>query len=1306
MRKLTIFTALAAFLMTSLLSAGQITKTYEFDEPLISQVGEYQQVIMLDCQNIANPGEPDLPRKGVSLLLPPGEEAVSISFMYGDKLKLEGNFFINPFQRGYPIGYNGEKEVTQPEPSIYNSNDKYPENTYGSLSTHFMRGHGKAYADICPFEYYPESGELYYFTNIKVIIETAGTDKAQTAYSKFLRTDKSTNNRLRETIDNSELITRLYGETITDTKDGEYDYLIITDDQFYDAVLALANYKNHCGMLTEIILIDSIEAEYSGSDTQEKMRNCIIDQYEAAYIEYVLLAGDNEILPHRGLFDDAGGYENEYDIPADIYFSNLDGNWNTDGDSQWGEPGEDDLDGEVYIGRLAIDSETEITNFVNKSIIYQSQPCISSIEHALMTGEDLGWEVWGKDYKEEIRLGSHNWGYTTAGIPANIDVQTLYDYDDTWSGIGDLVPSLNNGLNLVNHLGHANNTYMMKLYNIDISNGNFTNDGIENGFYIIYSQGCYCGAFDNRDPYGSYGNDCISEKWTTIEHGPVAIVSNSRYGWGSLNNTNGSSQYYDRQFFDAIFGEDITRIGAAQNDSKVDNNSFIGYGQNRWCYYCSNLFGEPTLDIWTALPAVIEANHAGVVLIGQEDFQINVADIDGDPIVNALIGLSFNDVCVGRGYTDEFGDATIEFFVDIDQAGDMDIIITGHNLTPYEETIEVIPPEGPYMTFALCLIDDDENGNGNGLLDFGETVELLLSLENVGIETAENVYSIISCDDFEYFEIIDNQADFGNVAAGEIVQSDDVFMVSISSNCPDNHQVRFTITTYADNYPDEWTQSFTLINHSPVLACVSIEIDDSNGNNNGVIDPGESIELQLNLLNEGSCEIDQFDVLLFTNDTCITIDQNSSSVDSIPVGETSQLVTPLEISAPISCPNPYIFGLTISLLAPNGYFCSFPLSLQVGGFTDDIEAGEGNWTHYANTSGFTDQWHRTDARNHSPNGSYSWKCGGSGTGNYDNLLDAALVTPEVSIGENCVLRYWQRINSETSNSYPGYAYDAGKVELFFEGADSWGAIEPVDGYPYLIRTGGNPGPFPAETACFAGSENWHLVEFDLSEFANLPIQIKFRFGSDGSVAREGWYIDDVRITSGSIYAAPLELEAGINEYYQIYLTWQAPEESSPIGYNLYRSNESGNYGSTPINSEPITTLSFTDLVFNTDNYYVATALYEDGMESHYSNESYVLGQTSIDDEKQIVPDKFELLQNYPNPFNPSTTIKFNLAKSSYVAIDVYDILGRKVETLVSKQMPAGFHHVVWNAGNISSGMYFYRIEAGDFVATKKMVMLK
>lgn len=94
------------------------------------------------------------------------------------------------------------------------------------------------------------------------------------------------------------------------------------------------------------------------------------------------------------------------------------------------------------------------------------------------------------------------------------------------------------------------------------------------------------------------------------------------------------------------------------------------------------------------------------------------------------------------------------------------------------------------------------------------------------------------------------------------------------------------------------------------------------------------------------------------------------------------------------------------------------------------------------------------------------------------------------------------------------------------------------------------------------------------------------------------------------------------------------------------------------------------------------------------------------DDKIIKPDNFRLYQNYPNPFNATTTIRYNLPGASDITIEIFDLLGRKVETLVQGEQQAGYHQVVWDAEGKSSGMYFYRIQAGDFIETRKMVVLK
>jgi hypothetical protein len=95
----------------------------------------------------------------------------------------------------------------------------------------------------------------------------------------------------------------------------------------------------------------------------------------------------------------------------------------------------------------------------------------------------------------------------------------------------------------------------------------------------------------------------------------------------------------------------------------------------------------------------------------------------------------------------------------------------------------------------------------------------------------------------------------------------------------------------------------------------------------------------------------------------------------------------------------------------------------------------------------------------------------------------------------------------------------------------------------------------------------------------------------------------------------------------------------------------------------------------------------------------------------LIPEVFNISQNYPNPFNPSTTIRYAIPNVSYVSLRIYDILGREVKTLVNSEQNIGIHSVQWNGDNnygnkVSSGIYLYKIEAGNFIMTKKMILLK
>ncbi len=98
--------------------------------------------------------------------------------------------------------------------------------------------------------------------------------------------------------------------------------------------------------------------------------------------------------------------------------------------------------------------------------------------------------------------------------------------------------------------------------------------------------------------------------------------------------------------------------------------------------------------------------------------------------------------------------------------------------------------------------------------------------------------------------------------------------------------------------------------------------------------------------------------------------------------------------------------------------------------------------------------------------------------------------------------------------------------------------------------------------------------------------------------------------------------------------------------------------------------------------------------------------TSISEDNSMFNNNFILYPNYPNPFNPTTTIKYQIPELSFVTLKVYDVLGSEILTLVNEEKPAGSYEINFKATNLSSGIYFYKLQAGSFVETKKMILMK
>ncbi len=188
------------------------------------------------------------------------------------------------------------------------------------------------------------------------------------------------------------------------------------------------------------------------------------------------------------------------------------------------------------------------------------------------------------------------------------------------------------------------------------------------------------------------------------------------------------------------------------------------------------------------------------------------------------------------------------------------------------------------------------------------------------------------------------------------------------------------------------------------------------------------------------------------------------------------------------------------------------------GLWDDVESGAGAWSH----DGAGDLWHISTNRAASP--IHSWYGGSVATREYGNGMDSRLVSEPVLLGPSAQLTFKHFMDSELKDSQ--YAYDGGVVEISTNGGVTYARITPVGGYPYRLAAGTS---LPAETPCFAGTGGWQTVTFSLAAHAGKTARFRFRFVSDSSKAREGWYVDDIAVYPGTGDGAWLELQNNFGE---------------------------------------------------------------------------------------------------------------------------------------------------------------------------------
>ncbi len=682
-RRITLLSALAVLITVSLwapaaLAASSLTHTMQFSSTDITttHVAAYDVIEMHGLRSTLELGRPELPVAFIRFALPEGMTAVEASATVTQASVIPGRFEVRPVQPQIPFSLPMIPEWLDPEPSIYESPTPYPSTACRLMDTGNMSGHRVATVAVYPIQYSPADGALTLNETVTIAIEFERDGRAaRTPAARSIRADRVVVERVKDFVVNPHDVT---GTPTLTTRDDQVDYLVVTSSTYEPLFQPLIDWKEQKGLKAEVVTTSWIYSNYSGVDNAEMVRNCIIDYYENHGTLWVLLGGDTAVVPARAAYAYNVGSGSENSPICDLYYSDLDGTWNGDGDSTWGEITQDDIDlyADVYVGRAPVNTTAEASRFVTKVLTYEGSPAGNALptdyqENMLFLAEVLWTDPWTdhaicKNYIDD------------ESVPGQFDpIKKLYETNGLLTKSRTL-SNLNAGQNITNHNGHAHYSVLCigssSLYRSDFDG--LTNTDRQGIFYTI---GCYPAALDY---------DCIAEHWMNSTGGGVAFIGNSRYGWGSPGGPgNGTSDRYDREFFRQLYnhGHDIIGVAhAAHKDVFVSEARSNGY--TRYVLYELNLLGDPEMRIWSHEPSTAMVNYPTSVPLSGEPFVVTARGDDG-----AIEGVSVylhNDEIDAIFTTGPDGIAVVD--IDPTVEGPLTMMVTGPDMLPHEAMLAVV----------------------------------------------------------------------------------------------------------------------------------------------------------------------------------------------------------------------------------------------------------------------------------------------------------------------------------------------------------------------------------------------------------------------------------------------------------------------------------------------------------------------------------------------------------------------------------------------------------------------------------------
>ncbi len=852
-------------------------------------------------------GKPNVPILTTMLAIP-DQAGIQLNVTYSGFDTFE-DIDLAPVQPS-PAESSAEDVPFTIDQAAYDQDAFYPGDLAGSEDPVIMRDVRMAQISLYPVQYNPVRRELRVYRDLSVSISYTNDNVINPKLTRQTYLSDGFYPIYKALLSNFDE----YFSTATVKRGG---FVIIARPTLVDSLQAIARWKHLKGYTVR--MVPTTEIYPGGNPTSIQIYNYLRNAYATWEVppEYIMIVGDIE-----GTY---GVNQYPYGIyTSDNHYAMLDGT---------------DFIPDVFIARLSVDNINEFRTATAKILAYETQPYMADTS------------FWHRELSVAGNIGS-----TTPRLMVLWVRQMLFDAGYTrgdtvfnWGGSGgtsEILASMNRGVSVVAYRGWAGASGWL---NPSFNTSNLNSVTNNNMLGIMTSIVCGTGDFGD-----SYSDPCFGELWVRMGASPTSFKGGPAFYGCTDHGTH--TQYNNPNitgFYWGLLREGIYHFAAAAVRGKMQlYNTFPranGPASLIERYFNSyNMLGDPELEVRTRVPITLVVTHPDTLALGVNHIEIAVTDSSSRPISGAYVtlvkGHGGNEEVFRVSKTDETGNIAMSFMATTPDT--MFLTVSGRDLYPYQGHVQIVQADLAVGYDSLTITDDNSGfsrGNGDGIINPGEMIDLGLILKNFGsVTTATNVQATLESIDEDLVTVYDAHRQYGDIRPGQLGFNDRPYLIKISESDVDGDLARIKLSV-TDSSNDFWYSVIELPVVSPKFAVMAAAFQD--GNNR--LDPGDSVAMVLTLSNMGSEAAEGVQATLSTQDDFIQIISGNSGfghigIDSAATNQSSPMV--------IKCSRAAFSGRTINMAlditTESGAKAIVPFSVTAGAVSTRDPQGPDAYGYY------------------------------------------------------------------------------------------------------------------------------------------------------------------------------------------------------------------------------------------------------------------------------------------------------------------------------------------------------------------------